>query len=84
MGIITDTKSSVIRIRGYATRMKGLLAQHGIHNVRDLKRVAKEPSFQTELATFWEQVITSKGGKVTVTVISSTIALSRVALASPR
>jgi hypothetical protein len=44
--------------------------------MHDLKRAAKEPSFQKELATFWEEVIKAEGGKVTFTVISCTIALS--------
>ncbi len=75
MGVIKDTKASFERIPSYASQIKNLLLRHGIHNVDDLKRVAKEPTFKREIAALWEDILKSEGGKLTVTLVLSTIAL---------
>lgn len=76
MGIIKDTKASLERIPSYASQIKNLLLRHGIHNVDDLRRVAKEPSFKCEVTALWEDILKSEGGKVTGTLVFSTIALA--------
>jgi hypothetical protein len=76
MGIIKDTKASLKRIPSYASQIKNLLLRHGIHNVDDLKRVAKDPSFKCEVTALWEDILKSEGGKLTGTLVLSTIALA--------
>ncbi len=76
MGIIKDTKASLERIPNYASQIKNLLLRHGIHNGDDLKRVAKDPSFRCEVTALWEDILKSEGGKLTGTLVFSTIALA--------
>jgi hypothetical protein len=76
MSVIKDTAASFERIRGYGNQMKGLLSRHEIHSVEDLKRVAKDSSFQNEVATLWEGITRAEGGKITLTILLSTIAVA--------
>lgn len=54
MGISKDTKASLERIRGYGNQMKSLLSRDEVHSIDDLKRVAKDSSFQSEVTALWE------------------------------
>jgi hypothetical protein len=76
MSIITDTKASFERIRGYGNQMKGLLSRHEIHSVQDLNRVAKDSSFKSEVAALWDGILRAEGGKLSLTLILSTIAIA--------
>jgi len=76
MSIITDTKASFERIRSYGNQMKSLLSRHEIHSVEDLKRVAKDSYFQSEVAALWDGVLKAEGGKLSLTLILSTIAVA--------
>jgi hypothetical protein len=76
MSIITDTKASFERIRGYGNQMKSLLSRHEIHSVEDLKRVAKDSYFQSEVAALWDGILKAEGGKLSLTLILSTIAVA--------
>lgn len=76
MGIIADTRASVDRIPEYAKQMKAILSRHGVHGVDDLKRVAKDPFFRSEIAALWNSILTTEGGKLSLTVILSTVALA--------
>jgi hypothetical protein len=76
MSIITDTKASFGRIRGYGNEMKGLLSRHNVHNSGDLKRVAKDSHFQSEVAALWDGILKAEGGKLSLTLILSTIAVA--------
>ncbi len=60
----------------YVSQIKNLLLRHGIHNVDDLKRAAKDPSFKCEVTALWEDILKSEGRKLTGTLVSSTIALA--------
>ena len=76
MGIFKDTTASFERIRGYGNQMKGLLSRHEIHSVEDLKRVAKDSSFESEVAALWDGILRAEGGKLSLTLILSTIAIA--------
>jgi hypothetical protein len=76
MGISKDTKTSLERIRGYGNQMKSLLSRHEVHSIDDLKRVAKDSSFQSEVTALWEGILRAEGGKMTLTLILSTIAIA--------
>jgi hypothetical protein len=76
MGIIRDTKASFERIHGYGNQMKSLLSRHGVHSVEDLKRVAEDSSFRSEVAALWEGIPNTEGGKITLTILLSTIAIA--------
>jgi hypothetical protein len=76
MSIITDTKASFERIRGYGNQMKSLLSRHEIHSVEDLKRVAKDSYFQNEVTALWDGILKAEGGKLSLTLILSTIAVA--------
>jgi hypothetical protein len=76
MSIITDTKATLERIRGYGNEMKGLLSRREVHSIDDLKRVAKESSFQSDVAALWGSIVRSEGGAITMTVVLSTIAIA--------
>jgi hypothetical protein len=76
MSVITDTKASFERIRGYGNQMKRLLSRHEIHSVEDLKRLAKDPYFQNEVAGLWDGILKAEGGKLSLTLILSTIAIA--------
>lgn len=76
MGIIADTRASVDRIPEYAKQMKAILSRHGVHGVDDLKRMAKKPSFRSEMVALWDSILAAEGGKVSLTVILSTVALA--------
>jgi len=76
MGFLKDTMSSLKRIPQHARRLKALLSDHEIHTVADLRRAAKEPSFQNGLATLGEDILKAEGGKLTGTLILSMIALA--------
>jgi hypothetical protein len=56
--------------------MKSLLSRHQVHSIDDLKRVAKDASFKSEVGALWEDILKSEGGKLTGTFILSTIALA--------
>jgi hypothetical protein len=75
MGIIKDTKASLERIPRYAKQIKNLLSQHGVRSIEDLKRVAREPLFKCEMAALWDDILKSEGGKLTGTLVLSTIGL---------
>jgi hypothetical protein len=76
MGIITDTKATLKRCHGYGNQMKGLFSRHAVHNLDDLKRVAKDSTFQSEITALWGNILRAEGGAVTLTVILSTIAIA--------
>ena len=76
MSIITDTKASFERIRGYGNQMKSLLSRHEIRSVEDLKRVAKDSYFQNEVTALWDGILKAEGGKLSLTLILSTIAVA--------
>jgi len=76
MGIIKDTKASLLRIPNYANQIKRLLSRHEIHGIDDLKRVAKDSSFKCELAVLWEDILKAEGGKLTGTLVLGTVALA--------
>jgi hypothetical protein len=76
MGIIKDTTASFERVRGYGNQMKSLLSRHGVHNIDDLKRVARNSPFKSEVAALWEGILKAEGGKVTLTLLLSTIAIA--------
>jgi hypothetical protein len=76
MSIIKDTKASLGRIPGYANQLKNLLARHEVHSINDLKRVATEPSFQSEVTVLWDGVLKAEGGKMTLTLVLSTIGVA--------
>jgi len=76
MGIIRDTTASFERIRGYGNQMKSLLSRHEIRSVEDLKRVAKDSYFQNEVTALWDGILKAEGGKLSLTLILSTIAVA--------
>jgi hypothetical protein len=76
MGISTDTKATLERIRGYGNQMKSLLFRHEVHSIADLKRAAKDLSFQSEVTALWGNIVRAEGGAITLTVILSTIAIA--------
>jgi hypothetical protein len=76
MGIIKDTTASFTRIRDYGNQMRGLLSRHEIHNVDDLKRLAKDSAFKSEVTVLWKGIIEAEGGKVSLTLILGTIAVA--------
>lgn len=76
MSVITDTKATLERIRGYGNEMKGLLSRHNVQNIDDLKRLAKDPLFLSEVAALWDGILKAEGGKLSLTLILSTIAVS--------
>ena len=76
MGIIKDTTASFERIRGYGNQMKSLLSRHEIRSVEDLKRVAKDSYFQNEVTALWDGILKAEGGKLSLTLILSTIAVA--------
>jgi hypothetical protein len=76
MGIKTDTKASFERIHGYANQIKSLLSRHEVRSIDDLKHAAKDSSFKCEVAALWENILRAEGGKMTLTLILSTIAIA--------
>jgi hypothetical protein len=76
MGIINDTKASFERIRGYGNQMKSLLSRYGVRSTDDVKRVAKDSTFKSELAALWEEILKAEGGAITLTILLSTIAIA--------
>jgi len=76
MGISKDTKASLERIRGYGNQMKSLLSRHEVHSIDDLKRAAKDSAFKAEVGALWDEVLKAEGGKISLTVLLSTIALA--------
>jgi len=76
MGIIKDTKASLERIPRYVNQIKNLLSRHGVHNIDDLRRVARDPSFKCEVTALWEDILKAEGGKLTGTLVFSTLALA--------
>jgi hypothetical protein len=76
MGILKDTKASLERIPDYAHQMKSLLSRHEVHSIDDLKRAAQDSTFKSEVAALWEGVLKAEGGKMTLTLILSTIAIA--------
>src|ERR1700686_4951361 len=76
MGIFKDTTASFERIRGYGNQMKSLLSGHEVHSIEDLKRVAKGSAFKSEVAALWEEITRAEGGKISLTIILSTIAIA--------
>jgi hypothetical protein len=76
MGIITDTKATLGRYRGYGNEMKSLLFRHEVHSIDDLNRLAKDLSFQSEVTALWRNIVRAEGGAITLTVVLSTIAIA--------
>jgi hypothetical protein len=76
MGILKDTKASLERIPSHANQIKSLLSRHEVHSIDDLKRVAQDSSFKNEVAALWDGVLKAEGGKITLTILLSTIALA--------
>lgn len=76
MGIIKDTAASFARYRGYGNEMKSLLSRHQVHSIDDLKRAAEGPTFRSEVAALWEGILKAEGGKMSLTLILSTIAIA--------
>jgi hypothetical protein len=75
MGIIKDTKASLERIPRHAKLIKSLLARHRAHSIEELKRAAKDPAFKREVTALWEDILKAEGGKLTGTLVFSTLAL---------
>ncbi|HYM75838.1 MAG TPA: hypothetical protein VE377_07655 [Candidatus Dormibacteraeota bacterium] len=76
MGIITDTKASFARYRGYGNDMKSLLSRHQVHSIDDLNRAGKDSAFQSEVAALWDGILKAEAGKISLTLILSTIAVA--------
>lgn len=76
MGIITDTKATLERCRGYGNHMKGLFSRHEVHNAEDLKRVARDTAFQSDVAAPWEGIPKAEGEKITLIILMTTIAIA--------
>jgi len=76
MGIIEDTKATLERVRSYGDQMKNLLSRHGVQNINDLKRVATESAFQSDVAALWDGILRAEGGKLSLTLILGTIAIA--------
>lgn len=76
MGIIKDTAASFARYRGYGHQMKSLLSRHEVHSIDDLNRVARDSTFRNEVAALWHGILTAEGGKLSLTIILSTIAIA--------
>jgi hypothetical protein len=76
MGVIKDTEASFKRIPTYAQQMKSLLSRHEVHSIDDLKRAAKDSAFKAEVGVLWDEVLKAEGGKISLTVLLSTIALA--------
>jgi hypothetical protein len=76
MGILKDTKATLERIRGYGNQMTDLLSRHQVHSIDDLKRVSKDTTFKSDVAALWDAVLTAEGGKLSLTLILSTIAIA--------
>jgi hypothetical protein len=77
MSVITDTKASFERVLGYGNRMKSLLSRYGVRSTDDVKRVAKDSAFKSELAALWEEILKAEGGAITLTILLSTIACAK-------
>lgn len=76
MGILKDTKATLERIRGYGNQMTNLLSRHQVHSIDDLKRVSKDTTFKSDVAALWHEFLTAEGGKLSLTLILSTIAIA--------
>jgi hypothetical protein len=76
MSFIKDTKVTLERIRDYGNEMKSLLSRHQVHSIDDLKRVAEDPIFRREVAALWDGILKAEGGKLSLTLILSTIAIA--------
>lgn len=76
MGIIKDTAASFERIRGYGNEMKGLLSRHQVHSIDDLRQLEKDSTFRSEVAALWDGILKTEGGKLSLTLILSTIAIA--------
>lgn len=76
MGILKDTKAMLERIRGYGNQMTNLLSRHQVHSIDDLKRVSKDTTFKSDVAALWDAFLTAEGGKLSLTLILSTIAIA--------
>jgi len=76
MGIIEDTKASFGRVRGYGNRMTSLLSRYEVRGTDDVKRVAKDSTFKSELAALWKEILEAEGGAITLTILLSTIAIA--------
>ena len=76
MDILKDTKATLERIRGYGNQMTNLLSRHQVHSIDDLKRVSKDTTFKSDVAALWDGVLTAEAGKLSLTLILSTIAIA--------
>lgn len=76
MGILKDTQASIERIRRYGDQMKSLLSRYGVHSIDDLKRAAQDSAFKSELAALWAGIPEAEGGKISLTILLTTIAIA--------
>jgi hypothetical protein len=76
MGVLKDTKATLLRSREYGVQIKGLLSRRQVHSVNDLKRVARNSSFQNEVTALWAGILKAEGGKMSLTFVLSTIGLA--------
>lgn len=84
MDILKDTKATLERIRGYGNQMTNLLSRHQAHSFHDLKRVSKDTTFKSDVAALWDGILTAEAGKLSLTLILSTIAIAMGASGPPQ
>lgn len=84
MGIIKDTKASLERIPNYADQIKSLLSRHGVHCTDDLRRVARDSAFRSEVTTLWEDILKAEGGKLTGSLVLAPLHWRWAASVSPQ
>ncbi|MFY9908402.1 MAG: hypothetical protein WAK56_01100 [Candidatus Sulfotelmatobacter sp.] len=56
--------------------MTNLLSRHQVHSIDDLKRVSKDTTFKSDVDALWHAFLTAEGGKLSLTLILSTIAIA--------
>ena len=63
-------------MQGYAARLITLLKHREIHNELDLKSTASNHNFRAELSALWNDILSTEGGKLSLTIVLGTIGLA--------
>src|SRR5690348_7534652 len=66
MGVISETKASIMRFRAYGNQLGDILSKYQIHTPEDIRRQAEDPQLRAELGRLWADVLHAEGGKLTL------------------